>query len=369
MEEQKKEQDQSAAAFRKRADAFWEWFMQNESQISKMLENREEFGGDAVISFMNKGTDLITEHLFYHMGGDHEFTFTVEGNDSFFYVFPWLISRQPKQLKDKWKFYPCMQSAGGKNFSLKIYGMETNTDNVMVSLFYEKEDHTMSVRFYENEICRLDDNESYHVFYLLMENSIGEGLSRLYITQVEKADGLEADMFPLTQLEARMQECLEQDGEEVMVRPDQQYIVYEFTPKEHEELRFDVLFGTTCCSDLIDDYYQGSSDFYDSLDKLGVKAVFLTFQNDKDNTQQMLDIRNEIGDKIQEAVLGKAGSGEEIGIMLGASIGLLCCYIDLLIFDMPVFLGQIKAVLEEYPYEFYLSEFKQDGRLVKITEE
>ena len=52
----------------------------------------------------------------------------------------------------------------------------------------------------------------------MMELTIGEALSHIYIGNVDKADGMEAGMFPLTRLEACMTVALEEAKKEILTR-------------------------------------------------------------------------------------------------------------------------------------------------------
>lgn len=74
--------------FRSRVDAFWQWFLQNEAELFKMVDNRGEYDSDAVVEFIPQGTNLISKDVHFNIGGDHEFTFSIEGNSYLFYLYP-----------------------------------------------------------------------------------------------------------------------------------------------------------------------------------------------------------------------------------------------------------------------------------------
>lgn len=92
--------------FKNRVDDFWQWFLQNEAELSRIVEKRSEYDADDIIRFITQGTDLITENVYFNIGGGYEFTFSIEGNSHLFYLYPYLISRMPEKLKGKWRFFP-----------------------------------------------------------------------------------------------------------------------------------------------------------------------------------------------------------------------------------------------------------------------
>lgn len=57
----------------------------------------------------------------------------------------------------------------------------------------------------------------------------------------------------------------------------------------------------------------------------------------------MLKLRYEIEDRLTAEVLGKKGSGREIGILLGGTMGRDNLYIDLLLYDAPAFMEQASS--------------------------
>ena len=81
----------------------------------------------------------------------------------------------------------------------------------------------------------------------------------------------------------------------------------------------------------------------------------------------MLKLRYEIEDRLTAEVLGKKGSGREIGILLGGTMGRDNLYIDLLLYDAPAFMEQASSLLGQYSYPFYLAEFRPESRLVALA--
>ncbi len=356
----------SRLPFRKRVEDFWKWFTANEARLSDMVENRNEYDMNQVVTFISEGTDLLSEDVHFNIGGNHEFTFSVEGNSDLFYLYPYLVSRLPEQFKDKWKFYPSNPGMDTP-FSFAMYGVQIDMANVRVAAAYQEDQNNFTISFYETNLCSLPEAQSYNAYYIMMEIMLGEGLSYQYIANVERANALSDDMIPLPELRNHITETIKAHENEVYENPQQIYTSYHFEPEESEELRYDVIVGSTNFEPLVAQYYQDSTKLFDHINQFGAQAVFLTFphESEEDNRKKTLDFRYELEDRLEAELLEPDG----LGILLGGAIGQECCYIDLLLFDKPAFLKKIVPFLQAYPqYTFYLSDFRQHCDLKRLSE-
>ena len=131
--------------------------------------------------------------------------------------------------------------------------------------------------------------------------------------------------------------------------------------------------GNTCYMELISDYANYNIDAIVNISKMGARAVYLTyaFSDNKDNdfndeniNQKLFDERNNISDEL-ESMMGEKGSGKEIGIVLGSAFGILCGYIDLLLYNQDEFIKRAEEVLKKYNYKFKLLRFRQYSEVIK----
>lgn len=356
--------------FLKRCNHFWNWFGENEEKLSEIIETPGKYSSDEIVDFVSQGVAVLSDKVRFNLGGDYEFTFAASGEEPLYYLLPFLVSCMPERYREKWHFFPYMQSMHGNSFDFGMYGQRIPLDSVQIGMEYLSDSSCFSLRFYQEQLCGLEEDACYNAFWIMLELMIGEGLSRIYIDSVEKAGTLEEGMFPLTELEQRLVGCITESGKELMTRPDERYTAYQFEPQENDELRYDVISGTSCFTALIDEYYNEISDCADALDQYGAKACFLAFPYDgNEDRSKVLNTRYELEDLLAEEILGERGSGKEIGIVLGGAMGVLCAYIDLLLYDEPAFLERIQTALKRYPYSFYLSEFRQHCELLKLTGE
>lgn len=353
--------------FRKRVQDFWKWFTDNEAELSRIVENRGQLDNGDAVEFITAGTNLIDEDVHFNLGGDYEFTFSVEGNTHLFYLYPYIVSQLPGQFKDKWHFFPFNQGTD-TSFSFGMYGVNVDMAQVQVSVAYREDINAFDIRFYEDRLCSLEEAQSYNAYYIMMEIMLGEGLSYQYVASVERAEAPLENMITLPELRAYITDTLKAHNQEVFDNPQQVYTGYRFEPQENEELRFDIVAGSSCFQPLIADYYNGSTELSDRLNNFGAQAVFIAFpyENEEEGDgKKVLDFRYELEDRLAEELLEPEG----LGLLLGGAIGTGTCYIDLLLFDREAFLEKIIPFLKEYPqYRFYLSDFRQDSDLYRLFE-
>ncbi|WP_039954302.1 hypothetical protein [Brachyspira hampsonii] len=89
---------------------------------------------------------------------------------------------------------------------------------------------------------------------------------------------------------------------------------------------------------------------------------------DEDINKKLLDERNKITDEL-ESIMGKKGSGKEIGIVLGNAFGVIGGYIDLLLYNQDEFINRAEEVLKNYNYKFRLLKFRQYSDIIKTFNE
>jgi hypothetical protein len=350
--------------FTERTKLFWDWFAANEEKLSEFVQNKKPDAAYSkkVTKFVNEGLALISTDLMFNIGGDHEFTFTVSGNYALFLLSSYVTANIPKQFKKKWTFHPYEPSANKQNRTLQIprLGISVDSDRIFVSPKQQEGSHAVDLCFYAKELETLDENDCRTAFLLSMDMCIGEALSYLYIENIEKVDALTDDMFPLTKLEEWLFANVCKDGK--IPHPALQYMVYRREPSDNPKLRYDILIGGTNYAPLLGDYYHERDDTYQVFVGFGAKPIFLTYEhnNETDLTEE-LERRDVFMRKLELEVLGKRGSGREIGILLGGAIGEKRVYIDFLLYDEQAFIKKLRKFQADFP-DMSCEEFVHSGR-------
>lgn len=347
----------------RRVKEFWNWFVENEEKLSGMMCPNSMEEADAFIEFISKGTNLISEDMHFNIGGDHEFTFSVEGWPDLFIIYPYIISCMPECLKGKWKFFPFNPGKVG-SFAYRVHDTDVDMGKIMVKASYDEKRENFNIRYYDKNLCALPEENSDGNFHVILELVLGEGVSFKYVNGIERASGIEEGMIALSGLRQHIEETVKSHGHEFFENPKDVYTGYQLTPKESDELRFDVIVGSTCLSSIVADYYHGSTEIFDHADGFGVQALYMVFQNGvgEDN---ILNFRHDLEDRITEEILEPGN----LGVITGGATGTEYSYIDLFVYDLRAFVKKVIPLLDEYPeYSFYISDFIRNERIHQLTE-
>lgn len=347
----------------RRVKEFWNWFVENEEKLSGMMNPKSMEEADAFMEFISKGTNLISEDMHFNIGGDHEFTFSVEGWPDLFIIYPYIISCMPECLKGKWKFFPFNPGKVG-SFAYRVHDTDVDMGKIMVKASYDEKRENFNIRYYDKNLCALPEENSDGNFHVILELVLGEGVSFKYVNGIERASGIEEGMIALYGLRQHIEETVKSHGHEFFENPKDVYTGYQLTPKESDELRFDVIVGSTCLDSIVADYYHGSTEIFDHADGFGVQALYMVFQNGvgEDN---ILNFRHDLEDRITEEILEPGN----LGVITGGATGTEYSYIDLFVYDLRAFVKKVIPLLDEYPeYSFYISDFIRNGRIHQLTE-
>ncbi len=349
----------------KRVEKFWDWFEVNEKRLPRMLQPRSQEESESFMAFVQEGTSLISENIYFNVGVDYEFTFSVEGWPDLFILYPYIISRMPENLKAKWKFNPFNQ-AMNKSFGFRMYGKAIDTEHVMVHASYLADTDSFRISYFETNLNSLPEDESDNAVSVIIDNTLGEGISFKYLGEVSRARKLEMGMFPLPELKEFMKETVERNGRQFYENPKDFYSNYRLKPQKSDVLRYDINIGTTCFKPILIDYYNGSTQIFDHINTFGAQAVFIVFKNvNGSDVNDMLRLRHEIEDRMTHEILEPM----KLGQVIGGAFGTNHSYIDLIVFDYFTFVEMVKSLLEQYPeYTFYLSDFRRDSELTLLKE-
>lgn len=349
-----------------RVKEFWNWFVENEEKLSDMMNPKSMEEADAFMEFISEGTNLISKDMHFNIGGDYEFTFSVEGWPDLFIIYPYIISCMPESLKGKWKFFP-FNRGKDQSFAFRMHDTDVDMGKIMVKATYNEKSKDFNIKYYDSNLCSLPEDKCDGTFLIILELVLGEGVSFKYINEIERASGIEEGMIALSELRKYIEDTIKFHGHDFFENPKDVYTGYQLTPKESDELRFDVIVGSTCLDSIVADYYHDSTELFDHANGFGAQALYIVFQNSVGfNGNQILNIRHDIEDRIMEEILDP----DNLGVITGGATGTEYSYIDLFVYDLRAFVKAVMPLLNEYPeFSFYISDFIRNGRIHQLTEE
>jgi len=349
------------SSFKVRVDNFWKWFAENEVRFIPYFEKPQETDPTTTRELLSEGINRIIEDLPFEFGGRYEINFSANGRRELAFLTFYLARNLPDALADRWTVTP-LKPAVGEGFKIGMFDKTLGFDDVLVGIEPEGNDR-FSLRFYNNILDDMDENNAYFFFFILLDAALGEAISISHIEGVDKADTTEEGMIPLSQLLDTIAAELEKEDKEPNTNPCEYYVGYSGTPDEDADpsalpLRHDIIAGFTCQQRLMDEYYSEDHNSFDLYTEAGAKAGFIWYFHEHDEIRDALDERNEITDRIIEEILGEPDTGKELGLSIGQAMGPTRGYMDFLLYDEHAFLQKVGSVLKDYDYTFYYSDYQ-----------
>lgn len=351
-------------SYKTRVASFWNWFEQNESQLEKYITNMVEYDHQEVVSFLSSGLNLAIDGCMFETGGSLEVSLAAEGSLPVMFLSSHLINNMPEKFRGKWIFTPWKPSMPGGR--MRINETEMGPEDIWVVPVLE-DDGSFALTFYNRELAALEEEQAYHIFYLILEMTLGENICMSYISAVdfggELPEGAGNDAVALSGLMEHMRGVLKENERELdeNVNPCMSYSGYGLEGEENAPPRYDIIAGFTRLTSLLNDYYNEETNAAGVFETNGAKAMFIAYgRTDQEDHNVDLAMRNQIADRLEEEVLGPEDSGQEIGVILGQAIGIERCYIDLLLYDEEAFWENAPKVLDDYNLDFSFYSFGPD---------
>lgn len=354
-------------SFTDRVTSFWNWFCENELKLSELSENCERYPSE-ITSFISEGMDSITNDVDCILEKDFKLTFVLNSNSYLFYLLPYLISKAPQQIQDKWHISISASESRSLRASRSIYGILI--EEVKLTFNYDPKSNKFDLYYYSEDFLPMEVDEANMLFSKMLKVLLSENILRLYINTVAVSHAPTDDMFSALQLSEKLSNTLKLYGKEMIENPSNIRVAYTFTNADTDKLRYDIISGSTSLLDSVAEYHSDVRNTYMNMENSGAKLVYLFYVWPMEmDRNRLFDLRYDFEDYLIEEILGEKGSSREIGISLGSAGGSMYEYIDLLIYDMPEFFKRIDSMLKNYQFGFYLSDFCPDGKIIKLNTE
>ncbi|MDR3259195.1 MAG: hypothetical protein LBT51_06210 [Fusobacteriaceae bacterium] len=355
--------------FRERTEKFWNWFILHEEELHNFLKDPKNYDSQGFMDMIGHTLEnIFSKNMYFEFSKNNGFSFSTGGDHFLFYLLPYIIAKAPISLKYNWTFSPYKMGGISDTFGFKTETSVITIADIDILTGYDDKKNIFYIGFYNEEMSQMDDEKSLHMFLILLDSLLGENIVEMYIGPIESLKEKKGKMIKMKDLFSYIEKKLADTGREFFHNPADSYTGYELKPQEKTSLRSDLYMGTTCFFDLIGAFYNENPAIADSIASYGAKACFIYYNNLNEPPDIAINKRNEIIDKIETFVLGKKDSGNEIGIIMGTGLGEDNCYIDILLFDEEKFFENIRTTLKEYEFDFYFSEFKQNGEVIELSE-
>lgn len=338
-------------SFKKRVAKFWETFVQEESQIREMMDNKAE--GETQLSFVDSILQTAFDQIYFEMGinddGKYELILTPEGDKIKLFELHYWLQYAPKELLDRWNFYSSKPGKSDEGSSLRMYGVDITHSDLTIYPTCDNDRRKIHLEVYAPKLEDLEDGQHYTMFFIYLDQFIGEVYTMEYIGNIDFIEGeLDKEVVSISDLKAYIDNIVEKEDWTKVDNPLELYSGYKLKPTEKQNwmLREDIMTGYSSCMPIINHYYNKQAEVLDEAKKDGVTWGFLFFENINFPKETIVASRSEIEDKIveQTSIAGIADS-------IGGATGFHFSYIDFIVYDYEAFLKIAKEVLAPYNFE------------------
>lgn len=340
-------------SFKNRVARFWQAFSEEEAQIREMMDNKAD--GETLISFVDSILQIAFGKVYFHMGknneGKYELILTPEGDRTRLMQLHYWLQYAPAKLWERWNFYSTKPAHAREGSTLRMYDTEIDEDDIVIYPEPDNERKKINIEVYCPKLMALDENKRYSIFFIYMDQYIGELYTMEYIGYIDFLEQqTDKPSVKMPELKSVIDKAIEENNWPLYDNPCEIYSGYRMEPNEGEgwTLREDVMSGYTSCTTILNDYYNGKTDHFDEAKENGVIFGFVFFENTNIPRESIVNYRGDIEDKIvnQTAPYGIAQS-------LGGATGFHFSYIDFIIFDYDAFISIVKEILATYNFEEY----------------
>ena len=336
------------STFAGRVDKFWAEFSGMVDEIKADLAAKEF--EKAMRKTDEKLRICLAEPYFMTgLAGDKlDLVLTPEGMRHRLFWLSFIKNAMPKQLESKMLCTLGKPRAPRGIGGIEMYDTHVNAEESMIYAQFNESD--VDIKIYNENLAALlaqDEGKAYNLSFILLDNMIGETaiintLGELEVLAQPKENGV-----PLSEFADLIDEKF---GEKAAREPLKNFFSYEMEPCG-SEVREDVIVGTTCLTDIINQYLNGERDIYNEAFELGIKFYFLSIDNGGD-VQAGFDLRN----KIEDEELDSCGSFLEI---IGGATGQRHAYIDLICYDEERLKEKVSELCKKYDANIEIHDFKK----------
>lgn len=337
-------------SFKEGVDKCWKTFAKEEASIREMMDNKTE--ADELLDTVNKTLSDAFHNVYFEMGineeGKYELILTPEGDRASLFPLEYWKQAAPEELKKIWNFYSSKPGNADSEFGLRMY--DTNLDKDKVQIFAEvnEQNQKVDISVYSKELLTLEENQRYSMFFILLDQFIGELYTMEYIGMIEFIDKpLNGNPTPISSLKALIDESINKykwfPAENIIEKCSS----YQMEPSKAKDwqLREDIFIGYTACIPVLNAFYNQTAELFEKFEQDGIVYGFLFYKNTNVPQDQMVPLRGEIEDKIL-AITQK----ERVADTIGGATGFYFSYMDFIIYDKKAFMKIAKEVLSEYSY-------------------
>lgn len=328
----------SELTFKTRVENFWDWYRDN---ADRYYEAFSEGTGPDLIEEISRGvTKWLPGFAFVFgpgkNGAGHSFTLSGEGNINQQFLTSYWLSQAPEL--EGWTFFDARQPSDCvEEYTIDIAGFDIQGADIQVDTEVDEDEEVIDLVAWHPQFSEMDDNLRYTVFFIFLDEVLGETGAQSWIGNISLSDELSDKARPITELRQFVKQVQGYYQWEKLP-PCETYMGYQMPEPSNAYPRSDTVAGATSNFRLLGDYFENSGQIEDPLEGTGASFVYLHLERPILPAGNEVDFRAEIEEKLDQQLRAQA-----LGRVFGGATGVSGAYIDVLITD-----GQnSKAAIQE----------------------
>lgn len=344
-------------SFKERVAKFWVAFAEEEAELRALIDDKVQ--GETMVKFVNGMLSIAFENPYFQVGknseGKYELIMTPEGNKVRYMQLYYWLQMAPPLLGENWNFYASKPANPDSGFDLDMFDITLKNEDITLYCHVNYEQKKINLQVYSPKILSLDEEQQYGIFFIMIDEYIGELYTMEYIGYIDFIDSeFEEDeededvVLKLSELKTFIDTVIENEKWEKETNPAHLFQGYEMKPKQDDDwkLREDVAIGISSCFPALNAFYKKDDALFKEMKQDGIVLGFLFYNNTQIPRDKVVTFRSSIEDKILEIV-----QSEKIADSIGGATGFHFSYMDFIIYDIDAFKNIAKQVLAEYKFE------------------
>ena len=359
--------------FKERTAAVWEEFVGKEKELRQIMdEDQHHERGEELVKKCEEILTVAFDDISFELGNNgekYELILTPEGDKVKLFELVYFQKHVPEEILEHWNILVGRQA--DNRSGLRIDGIDINGDDVQVWVEEIDKENLILSAYCEKLLPFLqkDEDKVWWMLTTLTDQVLGEISHMRYINSFNILESAkEEDAVLLSKLPEKIQEMgyeLVNDAEAYL----EVYTGYGINPNEDPDAdwRLDTIAGSTCCSALINGYFNYDDDFVDELHVDGSVAGFLCYPletlKEEEGSQKIFDFRDRLETWLMEEC------GEDVLTLIGGATGVNVGYVDFIAWDIEAVIQAAKAFFEatDLPWASFHT-FNREAATVQLKE-
>jgi len=342
-------------SFAERVEQTWTAFSEHEAELRRLVD--EDAPGEEIQQLAFSSLQTAFPDLSFEIGTkNYHIILSAGGTWMLYLLFRYFLSRMPESVRAHWKF--SIGRNANPDLVINFGEGPVPAEEVKVVLTEDEGGESVSVGVY-HPLLREGESPAWWRAEVLVDNAVGELVNTEFVSVIKVLEEAPApeDCISLAQLREVLAERYGDDPRweniDVILQGTMNYSFKEQENIEPEDLRFDIIRGTTTVPRLVGEFARDESGLEDLLHRFGCVGGFFAF--DVPGLNEMPEAeRDEAVNAACTALENYVRSHAEGHCVdfIGRAVGRFHVYVDFIAYDIRAVCNAAFEYFENYDTPF-----------------